>query len=203
MTSPVESPKPFERVNWPVRTERLTIRPATSDDADALFAIRADEEVSRWLTSWPRDPEAWAVKFAEGLDTTLVVERGRIVIGELMLRVGDAWAQHEVAQQGKGVQAELGWVFDPAYGGQGFATEAVVAAVGVCFGPLGLRRVEANCFADNEPSWRLMERIGMRREVHTRAESLHRDGTWHDGLGYALLADEWHVRPGGDDDPRH
>jgi len=62
----------------------------------------------------------------------------------------------------------------------------------ICFDRLGLRRVIANCFADNESSWRLMERVGMRREVHTVKESLHRSGQWLDGMGYAMLADEWH-----------
>ena len=191
MSTEASSLKPFEQVEWPVRTERLLLRPATLDDAAALFAMRSQEDVSRWLTTWPQDPVVWAGMLAERLDTTIVVERDGTVIGELMLRVGDAWAQQEVAAQARGVQAELGWVFDPAHAGHGYATEAVRAAVGVCFGPLGLRRVEANCFADNARSWRLMERIGMRREVHTRSESLHRDGTWHDGLAYALLADEW------------
>ncbi len=49
----------------------------------------------------------------------------------------------------------------------------------------------ANCFAANDASWRLMERVGMRRELHTVRESLHRSGQWPDGMGYALLADEW------------
>lgn len=31
----------------------------------------------------------------------------------------------------------------------------------------------------------------MRREVHSKASALHRDGRWHDGLGYALLREEW------------
>ena len=34
----------------------------------------------------------------------------------------------------------------------------------------------------------------MRREIHTLQESLHRSGEWLDGLGYALLADEWRGR---------
>jgi RimJ/RimL family protein N-acetyltransferase len=63
--------------------------------------------------------------------------------------------------------------------------------LGICFSGLGLRRVVANCFADNTPSWRLMERLGMRRESHAVAESLHRSGRWLDGYSYALLADEW------------
>lgn len=130
----------------------------------------------------------------ERLAKTLVVELGGRVIGDLMLAVEDAWSQTEVADQAKDVQAELGWCLDPAQQGHGYATAAVEALIRVCFEDLGLRRVTANCFADNESSWRLMERVGMRREMHTVSESLHRSGAWLDGLGYALLADEWRTR---------
>jgi RimJ/RimL family protein N-acetyltransferase len=64
----------------------------------------------------------------------------------------------------------------------------------ICFEDLGLRRVTAECFAANEASWRLMERLGMRRESHNVGDSLHRSGEWLDGYGYALLADEWRER---------
>ncbi len=89
------------------------------------------------------------------------------------------------------MEAELGWVLDPAYAGRGYATEAVQGLLRLCFEELGLRRVTAGCFADNVASWRLMERVGMRRELHTVRESLHRTKGWLDGFGYALLADEW------------
>jgi RimJ/RimL family protein N-acetyltransferase len=79
----------------------------------------------------------------------------------------------------------------PDHAGQGYATEAVRELIRLCFEDLGLRRVTANCFADNEASWRLMERLGMRRELHAVHESLHRSGEWLDGYGYALLVDEW------------
>jgi RimJ/RimL family protein N-acetyltransferase len=54
-----------------------------------------------------------------------------------------------------------------------------------------VRRVTANSFLDNEASWRLMERVGMRREVHAIRESLHRSGRWLDTVGYAILDEEW------------
>jgi RimJ/RimL family protein N-acetyltransferase len=73
----------------------------------------------------------------------------------------------------------------------GYATEAVRELLRLCLDGLGLRRLTAICFADNDASWRLMERVGMRREFHTVRDSLHRSGEWLDGLGYALLADEW------------
>jgi RimJ/RimL family protein N-acetyltransferase len=66
--------------------------------------------------------------------------------------------------------------------------------MGVCFEHLGMRRIEAGAFAANEPSWRLMERVGMRRESYSVKESLHRDLGWVDGVLYAMLADEWYER---------
>ena len=111
-----------------------------------------------------------------------------------MLAIEDAWAQSEVAARARGVQAELGWCLDPGYTGKGYATEAVNALIRLCFEDLALRRVIANCFADNVASWHLMERLGMRREAHTVRESLHRSGAWLDGMSYALLADEWRAR---------
>ena len=113
------------------------------------------------------------------------------MIGDLMLAPEDAWAQSEVVEQARGVQAEIGWCLDPTAEGNGYATEAVRELIRIAFEELGLRRLTALCFAANEASWRLMERVGMRREVHTVRESLHRSGEWLDGLGYALLADEW------------
>ncbi len=151
-------------LSWPLRTERLLLRPAEPRDAAATFAFRTRPEVARWLTSWPRDLAAWEAGYAERLADTLVVERDGAVVGDLMLRVEDAWAQAEVRTQAAGTQAEVGYVLDPAHAGVGYATEAVR---------------------------RLMERLGMRREQHTVRDSLHRSGEWLDGYGYALLREEW------------
>ena len=86
---------------------------------------------------------------------------------------------------------------DPASTGHGYATEAVAELLRHSFEDLGVHRVVASCFADNVASWRLMERLGMRRESHTVRDALHRSGEWLDSYGYALLADEWAARGGG------
>lgn len=183
----------LDAVSWPVHTERLTLRPAVAQDVDATWVYHRDEEVTRWMTSAPSTIEGYDAHFTDPrrLAKTLVVELGGVIIGDLMLAVEDPWSQAEVASQARGVQAELGWCLDPRHTGHGYATEAVAALVRVCFVDLALRRVTASCFADNTASWRLMHRLGMRREVHTVRESLHRSGAWLDALGYALLADEW------------
>jgi RimJ/RimL family protein N-acetyltransferase len=182
----------LDTISWPVRTERLTLRPAALDDLEATWRFRRLDAVSRWITRAPATLADYRPQFEDpdSLARTLVIEQAGEVIGDLMVRVEDAWAQAEVADRARGVQAELGWVLHPDHAGRGYATEAVRALIRLCFEDLGLRRVTANCFADNAESWRLMERVGMRRELHTTRESLHRSGEWLDGLGYALLADE-------------
>ncbi|KNY05299.1 GNAT family N-acetyltransferase [Microbacterium sp. GCS4] len=184
---------------WPIRTERLRIRPLAPDDIDVMWEWRRIPEVNRWLGLAPDTLDAFRERYLDpdrlaAMHLIELLPEGdgaATPIGDLMIKVGDGWAQLEVADQARGVEAELGWVLDPAYTGRGYATEAIRAVIGACFGPLGLRRVHAGCFADNEPSWRLMERIGMRREEFSRKTALHRSGEWLDGMNYGILAEEW------------
>ena len=186
-------PQDLSAVAWPVRTSRLTIRPAAPEDLEATWAYRRLPEVGEWLTHASADRDGYAEVFLEPdrLTSTLVVERDGVVIGDLMLRIQDPWSQAEVVDRARGRQAELGWVVTPEHSGRGYATEAAAELLRICFADLGLYRVTALCFADNVPSWRIMERIGMRREAHNVRDSLHRTRGWLDGLGYALLAEEW------------
>jgi RimJ/RimL family protein N-acetyltransferase len=183
-------------LDHPLRTERLTLRPATEDDTEPTWRFRRLEEVNEWLTGGPADLEGYRAKFCDParLAASLVITLGGDtgpVIGDLMLRREDAWAQAEITDQAEDVQAELGWVLDPAYTGHGYATEAVRELIRFSFEDLGLRRVTAQAFLDNEASWRLMERVGMRRESHGVRDSLHRSGRWLDSVAYAILDDEW------------
>jgi RimJ/RimL family protein N-acetyltransferase len=181
----------------PLRTERLTLRAATADDAGPTWRYRRLDSVNEWLTGCPADLGGYRELFSEParLATTVVVTLGHDaaapIIGDFMLRREDAWAQLDVADQARDRQAELGWVLDPTYTGHGYATEAVRELLRYCFQDLSVHRVTANCFLDNDTSCRLMERVGMRREVRAVRESLHRSGRWLDTVGYAILEDEW------------
>lgn len=184
---------PLDAVTWPRRTDRLLLRRATADDVDRIGEIRAIDGVSDWLTTDASDRERFDESFRRPgrLAMAIVVELDGTIIGDLMFKSEDAWAQAEVEDEAKGVHAEIGWVLDPAHAGHGYATEAVDGLLRMGFEEVGVRRIAAFCFADNEASWRLMERVGMRRETHTRSDSLHRSGRWLDGYGYAILADDW------------
>lgn len=192
MTSPGPEAPPSS-LPRPLRTRRLFLRAATAADADATWTYRRLASVGEWITAIPPDPETYREIFTSPqrlADSVIVEHQGRIV-GDFMLRIEDAWAQAEAPAEARRKQAELGWVLDPAYTGRGLATEAVEALIEECFSNLGVRRVTAVCFLANTASWRLMERLGMRREQHAVRDSLHRSGEWLDSLTYAILAEEW------------
>lgn len=187
----------LDSVRWPRHTARLELRRATPADVATIAAIRAKPGVSEWLSSGG-SPAAIAAHLARAprLAAALVIAADGDIIGDAMIAIGDAWAQNEVSDRAAGCQAELGWVLDPAHGGRGLATEAVADLLAIAFDELGVHRVVAECFADNESSWRLMERVGMRRETHSIRDGLHRSGRWLDGYTYAMLADEWQTATG-------
>ena len=193
------APAPLRRsvLQRPLRTERLTLRPATADDADATWSFRRLESVDEWLTGCPADLDGYRDLFREParLATTVVVTLGHDpaapIIGDLMLRRENGRAPLAAAARARDAQAELGWVLDPAHTGHGYATEAVRELLRYCFQDLGVRRVTASCFLGDDTAWRLMERVGMRRERHAVRESLHRSGRWLDTVAYAILDEEW------------
>jgi RimJ/RimL family protein N-acetyltransferase len=91
---------------------------------------------------------------------------------------------------------EIGYVFNPAYYGQGFATEACKRILEYAFTQLGAHRVIARCNPENTSSWRLMERLSMKREGYFRKPAFFQttgEGKpiWHDAYQYSILEEEF------------
>jgi RimJ/RimL family protein N-acetyltransferase len=181
------------RPEYPILTERLSLRPLTAGDTDALLSYRSLEDVCRFVPFDPMDREVIADRLdgpwsgteilAEGQSLTLGAEldgAGR-VIGDILLAYNS-----EVHRAG-----ELGWVFDPLYSGHGYATEAAHAAMHLAFDELGLHRLTARVDSRNDASARVAERLGMRLEAHQVSNEWFK-GEWTDELDFALIEDEWH-----------
>ena len=181
----------WEHLEWPRMTAHLTLRPAREADAAEIWAWQRLPEVVKWMPRLADDPDAFADRFAKHLNQTLVALQSGRIVASAKIALQNAWAQDEVATQAVGADAEIGWALDPSVHGQGLGTELAAELLEICFDGLGLHRVVAVCFADNLASSRVMEKAGMRREAHYRADALHRDGRWHDSFSYALLAGEW------------
>jgi len=84
----------------------------------------------------------------------------------------------------------VGYSLHPDSWGQGLMTEAVMALVGYGFGVLRLHRIWADVDPENIGSWRVLEKIGMRREGQLRENALI-GGEWCDSYIYAMLDREW------------
>jgi len=167
-----------------VRTERLVLRSLRRGDEAAVFAYRRRADVCRYIPADLMTEEAAPQFITDRVDATNIAADGdRIVfgveldgqvIGDVLIRVerfGDA-------------QAELGWVFNPEFGGRGYATEAARALVELAFGSLGMHRVWAQLDPRNGASARMCERLGMRHEAHLQ-QDMWLNGEWTDAAIYA------------------
>ncbi len=178
--------------DWPLRTERLLLRPFEAGDLDALHAIHSDEAVVRWLYNDPRTLDetrellgrkiAGAALRAEGewLGAAVTLRETGELVGDLSL----LWAS-ETHRQG-----ELGFVVHPRHQGHGYATEASRPMLAFAFEQLGLHRVVGRLEPRNAGSARVLEKLGMRREAQL-VENEWVKGEWQSELVYALLAREW------------
>ncbi|HEY9219821.1 MAG TPA: GNAT family N-acetyltransferase [Phenylobacterium sp.] len=175
----------------PLRTERLILRNFREDDEAAIHAYAVDPEVVRYMDWGPNTPEETREHLQRALRAqverpphvlNLAVEHahdGRL-IGSIRLEVKDAPNR----------TADIGYSIQRDYWGRGLVTEASRELLRVAFEEMKLQRVFATCDARNTRSWRVMEKLGMRREGVMRKANLRRDG-WHDTLLYAVLAEEW------------
>lgn len=192
-----QPPTPFDRVRWPARTDRLLLRPIKPADFGRLFEIRAMPSVTHWLTGRPATYDEYVERYGTParLASTLAMElEDGTIIGDLFLAVETPYAQVEVRDRAENTQGVVGWLLDPAYAGHGYATEAASEMLRICFQELGLHRVVAGAFAENQASLRVMEKIGLRIEGRAVRGSLHRELGWQDTVEAAILADEWQAR---------
>ena len=180
--------------SYPLHTDRLTLRPFSRGDVDAVYAYRRLDDVARYLFDVPlsREECALAIQQRTG-QVALEAEGDKIILaveltasGALLGEVSLIWRSVD-ARQG-----EAGWIFDPVHHGQGYATEAANAMLDLGFGPGDMHRVAARCDVRNEASWHLMERLGMRREAHFREHAIFKS-MWDEEYIYAILWQEWHA----------
>ena len=105
------------------------------------------------------------------------------MIGELMLRLKSAESR----------QGEIGWSIHPDVQGRGLATEAAAELLRLGFEELGLHRIQAEADSRNQPSRRVMEKLGMRCEAEFVEAELFK-GEWAGDVIYAILESEWRAR---------
>lgn len=173
-----------------IDTPRLTLRPFHAEDYEALFDYLSNPAVYRFEPGEPislEEARKLALKRAQSIEYWAVVLKSeQVLVGHLY------FARTEPKRL---LTWELGYIFNPAYHNQGYATEASRALIEYGFKHFGIHRVFARCNPENIASWRVMEKIGMRREGHFRKYIYFRkapDGAplWQDTSEYAILKDD-------------
>lgn len=172
-----------------IETERLVLRPLSSDDAVEIARLAADRDIAATTLHIPhpyklQDAEEFIGKqeaaFEAGTSANVAVtlRSNGSLVGAIGLAVRRDYAR-----------AELGYWIGKPYWNDGYATEAGRAMVGYAFETLGLNRVCAHHFARNAASGRVLQKIGMRLEGCLR-QHIRKWDRYEDCVYYGILKTE-------------
>ena len=90
---------------------------------------------------------------------------------------------------------EIGWRFATFAQGQGYAREAAVRAMQAAFEDFNAPHVVALTVIENEPSWRLMQKLGMERRADLDFTDPRYEAPLSNTILYAITADNWAESP--------
>jgi len=188
----------MSRVSLPtptLLTARLRLRPSTSGDTDALFALHSNAHVLRYWDAPPWSEPGRAERFIaacgrmaeEGSGARLAIDRvsDQAFVGWCSL---SRWNPDYRS-------AAMGYCFNEAAWGHGYATEAGQAVLQWAFDTLGLNRVQAETDTRNAASARVLEKLGFVREGTLREDCIV-NGEVSDSWVYGLIKRQWRPSPG-------
>ncbi|HEV2755433.1 MAG TPA: GNAT family N-acetyltransferase [Actinomycetota bacterium] len=154
----------------PLTTERLVLRPWRETDRGGFETLARDERVIRYIG----DGSAWSAERIADVFGRQLRHWGEHGFGwyAVSTAVDDRWigfaGLNHVGPEATEVEdheVEIGWWLDPAAWGQGFATEAAVAARDDAFGRAALRRIIGRHRPENRASATIMRKLGMTFET--------------------------------------
>ncbi|UCC17866.1 MAG: GNAT family N-acetyltransferase [Dehalococcoidales bacterium] len=175
-----------------METDRLAIRPFRESDYTDLFEYLSIEETYRFEPGDPislEEAKKYAVERSNSVNWWAVTLKNDVkykLIGHISL----FQTEPEMFRTW-----EIGYIFNPDYHNQGYATEACRAVIDYVFTKLNAHRIAANCSPENRASWRVLEKCGLTREATRRKNAFFRTDNngnpfWFDSFEYAILADD-------------
>ncbi len=170
---------------------RLLLREIVDSDFDAVHAYASDPKVVQYMP-WGPNTETETAAFLQRAQAAAAADP-RVgyelaVVKRTDSRLLGAVGLHRDTPGG--AVAALGYCYDRAAWGHGYATEAARAILRFGFEELGLHRVWAGCDPDNLASARVLEKLGMTLEGRHRQNAIIQ-GQWRDTLISAVLSHEW------------
>lgn len=176
-----------------ILSDRLIIRRFTSNDFDDLYEYLSQEEVVRFE---PYEIFTKANSIREAIIRSKNDAFWAVCLKENNKVIGNLYFERQ--QPDRINTWELGYVFNSFYWKCGYATEACSAFIKYAFNNLNTYRIVAMCNTLNASSWKLLERLGFRREGHLIKnmyfkKDINGNPIWSDTYEYALLSDEYFI----------
>lgn len=166
-----------------LEADRLTLRPMEAEDHE-FIARQWNRQPVRQQAGWPQIP-------LTGDDIESVGERGDGGSGFLVCDddspVGFV-ILHDLDWQAR--LTEISYLIRPDEQGKGYATEAVAICLAYAFDELGLHKVYAKVWEENEGSIHVLEKLGFEREGVLRDHG-YAYGEYGDQHWFGLLESEW------------
>lgn len=176
-----------------LETDRLILRKFKESDAQVFFEYRTNSQVALyqgegWVNYSLEQAEEFVKEqmgFEPGIPDTwfqiaIELKNAGTLIGDLAI--------HTLPQDIN--QVEIGFTISPIYQKKGFGIEAVRCILWYIFNVLHKHRVIAITDVRNEPSIKLLEKVGMRKEGHFIKNAWNK-GEYTDEYLFALLKQEW------------
>jgi ribosomal-protein-alanine N-acetyltransferase len=170
---------------------RLFLREFIESDWKAVLAYQSDPlhlQYYRWTHRTAGDVQSFLQTF---IDQQQQLPRYRFQFAAI-LRAGDELIGNcGIRKSTPGArEAEIGFELHPAYWCRGYATESAGLLLAFAFDELKVHRIWARCLAENRPSSRVLDKLGMRLEGRLSQNEWFKE-KWRDTLLYGVLEDEW------------
>ena len=175
-----------------LESHRLILRPFQDSDLAVFLAYRNDPQVAKyqsWNVPFPRES---GIQFVDAMKIANPNSMGEWYQAAVELKstsemIGDV-AFCTTAYDSR--QALIGYSLARQFWHKGFAFEALGCLLKYLFEERDIHRVIAECDVENVASWKLLEKLGFRREAHL-IENIYFKGRYGSEYHYALLRREW------------
>jgi [ribosomal protein S5]-alanine N-acetyltransferase len=177
-------------------TQRLCLRRIEPRDVGGLHECLGDPEAMRFwdfpacqTMAETEKVMAWLAKTTSPYD-----HLGWAIAGKAEDQCIGMVSYHH--REARNKRLEVGYIVARRHQGQGFGTEAVRAVLDYCVGTLGVHRVQALIHPDNQPSIRLVERLGFRREGGPLTDYWRVGDQYRSAMLYAFIVPADGAAPG-------
>ncbi len=150
-----------------IHTEKVVLRELRIEDVQALFVIRSDESVNRYIGRNPPATIEEVTAFIDKINTGIRENKNLYWVIEFNNEFAGTICMFNLNEERS--TAEIGYELLPKFQNKGLMKEAVCAVLQFGLDELELKRIDGCCHIDNERSIQLLKKMGFTRNEAAEA----------------------------------